>query len=703
MKTKGISSIAVVIIIVIAGAVAGGLFFLTHPVPEEVGPPGEWDNVPGEGQVPPPGEIRHEEITVIFTGSSYRSVTKKPSGWFTTGQEADIILGLTDFGRAEPTLFNHPMKVATDGTRLVLADTWNNRVLIWNSMPTQNNQPPDLVIGQENLYSNTPGLAQDKLNWPVGVATDGQRLVVADTQNDRILIWNEFPTEDGEPADLVLGAPDFNTRPSGPLPQGTREKERILWPWDVFTDGTRLIVVNTGAARVSIWSQFPTQNNQPADVVLTSAVGLQTPRGVGFDGQHLLVGDYNAEKTFVWNRLPQSDDEPYDFVLWREGPDPHQLHAWAISIVEGKLLALVGNNVFIWNEFPASESDGPNVIVSQTEPPRENGFPSAASHGGIAATPAHLIISDFNNNRVVIFDGIPFSNNAVPSVVLGAPDFGINTLLENYNVFQNAVVFSDGDHLFVGSDFDKRFSIYKDLPDQSVAVPDIVYGIAASGVTVHDSKLVVTESGGRVFIWNNIPLAGEKADIMIGPELGNGMRLARTWGVAADANYLFVSDWAQNKIFVWQGGIPSTTRAPDFTIDVDKPFQLSSDGRHLAAASLTRHTVYIWNLPLDRGDLSPDVEVGGPGSFNLPQGVFISNGSLFVADTSFNRVLIWNEVPTIGDEPPDIVLGQQNFDDTFAHTTKDGLYMPGTVSFDGSYLWVGEFKFSNRVLRYSVH
>ncbi|MFQ6129433.1 MAG: hypothetical protein ACE5OT_01315 [Candidatus Hadarchaeaceae archaeon] len=693
MKIEGISSVAIVIIVAIIAAVAaGGLFFLIRPAPE-VGPPEGEENMPGEGEAPPA-----KEITAIFTGSTYQSVTRKPTGWFTTGQEADIVLGLTDFGKAEPTLFNHPMKVATDGTRLVLADTWNNRVLIWNSMPTENNQPPDLVIGQENLYSNTPGLAQDKLNWPVGVATDGQRLVVADTLNDRILIWNEFPTQDGEPADLVLGAPDFTTRPSRVLPQGTGNKEAIKWPWDVFTDGTRLIVVNTGAARVSIWNQFPTQNNQPADVVLTSAVGLVTPRGVGFDGQHLLIGDYNAEKTFVWNQLPQSDDEPYNFVLWHEGPDPHQLHAWAISIVKGKLLALVGNSVLIWNEFPTSESDGPDVIVSS-----HAGFPMAASHGGIAATTDHLIVSEFNNNRIIIFNGIPSSSDVMPDVVLGAPNFETNTLLENYNVIQNAAVFSDGEHLFIGSDFDRRFSIWKNLPDQSVAVPDIVYGIAGAGATVYGNKLVVTESGGRVFIWNNIPLAGEKADIVIGPQLGNGMRLARTWGAAADANYLFVSDWEQNKIFVWQGGIPGTARSPDFTIDVDKPFQLSTDGRHLAVASLETG-VFIWDLPLDEADLDPDVELlNSQMGFNLPQGVFIDGQHLFVADTSNNRVLIWNSIPTSGRESPDIVLGQQNFDDTFAHTTKDGLYMPGTVSFDGSYLWVGEFKFSNRVLRFSVH
>jgi len=31
----------------------------------------------------------------------------------------------------------------------------------------------------------------------------------------------------------------------------------------------------------------------------------------------------------------------------------------------------------------------------------------------------------------------------------------------------------------------------------------------------------------------------------------------------------------------------------------------------------------------------------------------------------------------------------------------DKLFWPGAVSFDGNYLWVGEFKFSGRILRFS--
>ena len=102
-----------------------------------------------------------------------------------------------------PLLFNHPKGIATDGTHLLLADGNNNRVLIWNSLPI-GNTPPDVVLGQPDFIQNYPGTGRHQMNWPVSVATDGRHVVVADTYNDRILIWNQLPKTNATPADIVL-------------------------------------------------------------------------------------------------------------------------------------------------------------------------------------------------------------------------------------------------------------------------------------------------------------------------------------------------------------------------------------------------------------------------------------------------------------------------------------------------------------------
>jgi hypothetical protein len=50
---------------------------------------------------------------------------------------------------------------------------------------------------------------------------------------------------------------------------------------------------------------------------------------------------------------------------------------------------------------------------------------------------------------------------------------------------------------------------------------------------------------------------------------------------------------------------------------------------------------------------------------------------------------------------PDVVLGDAN-PAAPPRITERTLFWPGAPAFDGSYLWVGEFKFSGRILRFSV-
>ena len=142
--------------------------------------------------------MRHLLLILLFFLVLYPS--SPLFAWFSDGQDAHLMVSGIGFGDpgylaapGDGLLFNHPMKIATDNTRLLLADTRNNRILIWNSLPTANTSP-DLVLGQGDLSSNTPGDDMGELNWPAGVAAGGGKVVVADTENNRLLIWNNFPS-----------------------------------------------------------------------------------------------------------------------------------------------------------------------------------------------------------------------------------------------------------------------------------------------------------------------------------------------------------------------------------------------------------------------------------------------------------------------------------------------------------------------------
>ena len=45
--------------------------------------------------------------------------------------------------------------------------------------------------------------------------------------------------------------------------------------------------------------------------------------------------------------------------------------------------------------------------------------------------------------------------------------------------------------------------------------------------------------------------------------------------------------------------------------------------------------------------------------------------------------------------------GASGVSDTQPEISRNQVFMPAVASFDGSYLWVGEFKFSSRLVRFS--
>lgn len=121
-----------------------------------------------------------------------------------------------------------PFDVWSDDERLVVADTNNHRVLVWNRFPTGNFQPADLVLGHSSFANTRSNSLHDgqpsqgtplagTFNVPAGVQSDGTLLLVGDTVNRRVLIWNTFPTANGQSADVVLGQPALDQKVSTDL------------------------------------------------------------------------------------------------------------------------------------------------------------------------------------------------------------------------------------------------------------------------------------------------------------------------------------------------------------------------------------------------------------------------------------------------------------------------------------------------------
>jgi len=134
------------------------------------------------------------------------------------GGTASNVLGQKDFVSSSIGIganqFRTPTAVATDGKVLAVTDTDNNRVLIWRNLPTADDQPADIVVGQGDFNGtgiNFGGSGQTPsakgLRGPQGIWIQDGRLYIADTQNNRVVVFNNIPAQNGASADIVLGAP----------------------------------------------------------------------------------------------------------------------------------------------------------------------------------------------------------------------------------------------------------------------------------------------------------------------------------------------------------------------------------------------------------------------------------------------------------------------------------------------------------------
>lgn len=231
---------------------------------------------------------------------------------------ADLLIGQPDFtregrnakGEISAATLNVPTGVSAANGVLAVADAWNHRVLLWHGYPDTNNRPADVVLGQVDF---TSGLANrggdtaraDSLNWCYGVAIIDNHLLIADTGNRRVMVWNEIPQRNGVAADVVLGQPNFTTRDENAGEDAGGLGMR--WPHGITVVDPMLLVADAGNNRVMVWRNWPKANGLPCDFVLgqpdlagrdhnraayyPTAGAMSMPYGITVLGKRLIVAD----------------------------------------------------------------------------------------------------------------------------------------------------------------------------------------------------------------------------------------------------------------------------------------------------------------------------------------------------------------------------------------------------------------------------
>ena len=321
----------------------------------------------------------------------------------------DLVKDTWIFQGAEHNPLLAPRGVFLVQGKLIVCDTGQNRVFIWNSIPRSSHQDPDLFLGQDTVGAtgrNADGkVSASTLQYPSGLWSDGERLVVADAWNHRVLIWNTFPTQNGQPADVVLGQADFQS--NQPNVEGVGKPpsaQTLYWPYGVYSDGQHLFIADTGNRRVLFYEAFPEESFAAADRVIGK--------------ESFTERDYENEDP-IW---------PYSIKLNAEG---------ALAITDTQYY-----RVLLWDHWEKAFTEKASRLIGQADF-SSNGqnqfgwFPEAHTLNWCYDTCFYkggIFVADTGNSRVLWFPQVPQDSNQAATGLIGQDNF--QTGSENQNTIK---------------------------------------------------------------------------------------------------------------------------------------------------------------------------------------------------------------------------------------------------------------------------
>ena len=362
----------------------------------------------------------------------------KPHLWL--GAKCPFGLALPDARPTSSTMYA-PRGVWLDDQRLVVCDSGNHRVMIWNSIPSEDQAPADVVLGQPNFESEGPAARgrgpENGLHLPTGVVIAEGRLLVADAWHHRILVWNEIPAQSDTPPDFAIGQATLakveTNRGGQPSLTG------MYWPYGIAWIGGRLYVSDTGNRRVLVWNSLPTAD-RPADVMFgqlneadaeenrggpVAADSFRWPHDfAGHDGR-LYVADAGNHRVVGWNAYPLTDCSADSVIGQKDFASAYELpydtqgsqrlrFPYAIDVSENVLaVADTANNRVLFWRLPFSSTCYAEAfdVVGQADfsGSGENRWESVNQNTlcwpyGICFHEGMLAIADSGNNRVMLWD-----------------------------------------------------------------------------------------------------------------------------------------------------------------------------------------------------------------------------------------------------------------------------------------------------------
>ncbi len=586
-----------------------------------------------------------------------------------------------------------PSEVACDGKWLYVADTNNNRVLIFD----EENMTLVKVLIQKDAYSRIPESEED-LGNPSIIDADGKLLFVAKQQSRRIRVYNLTNFEE-----ILLEV-----------------------PYDVMyfeTDGEHLYVcTRIGSFVIMNVSNLISKGITSADEV----------------EKHMIPLPVGGE--------PRAIDDKYVYVMGGECVlvyDKNKLINVALNITAKDENGGFKENTEHKEDIKEKEKKPikkppimPDYIIGYYDLNRTSRVEDLAGRieGGydLAANGKYIFVhpSRFYAERILVFERDKLKNGMLASYVIGKESFtdlrpGV---FPSWSYLTAPRGFdADDKYLFVAEkgffapsifrfnlsqiqsgmkadrvigvfwhrnpkyDFDiydgKMFvageiyaGIFNQIPSENYAFPDIILPVEANGISYDGQHLCIISHGGKISIYNELPTESREPDIVINiPGICGGGAAS---GIACRNGKLVATNsfFDQSKILIWKTFPTRDNQPPDVILTefngmrIEEPFNVFIYDNILFVTLHMGKTLIYKNLDAITENTEPDVVLEGGG-----HDVFYDGKYLFIS--CGGRIEIYHGLPDSPREP-DEIISEVNVGGYRMHLDPWGIY------YDGEHLWV---------------
>ncbi len=401
-------------------------------------------------------------------------------------------------GQATPTRPNNtefglPMGLIMIGNQLGVVDQGWNRISIFDPFdqwpadsPTASSPSARTEIGQASFEVSKGSAAANGLRSPAHAAFSGTELFVADTFNNRVVVFPQAAISGpagSATATRVLGQRDFGFF----APNLIEGRELYLFNGSYTISGVSGVNF-TDSGGVAIDTKTDVPHLYIADTYNNRVLGYRDARKVRpGDTADIVIGQRDLFSSGV-NGDANDPTQPNDTGLYQPAGVAVDKNGNLYVADRGNGRVLRFNSPF---DQPITSGQRAALVFGQRSFTEENNDVSRVNMWepyGVAIMPeGHVLVSDMKHNRVLMFrkpEGGDFSNGQDADAVFGQPDFNHSDTVQglpNRMVFPRGIAVDSNGRLYVADTGNNRILVYSQIGGVSAGDdPSPLFAIANS-------------------------------------------------------------------------------------------------------------------------------------------------------------------------------------------------------------------------------